>query len=125
MTKSFKKRWKIIQDEIINKNGNRIYSESNIKKVIKSRYKYWEIKTNNSYVYQKMNKLLDRKIYVEVRNLPKEYANSCWYVNVFDLHKKLSNIIKTCHIPHMNNKTYTDEEKKYMLELKRCGMIWY
>lgn len=125
MAKSFKKRWKIVEDEILNKKGSRIYSEASIRKVIKNRYKYWEIKTNNSYVYQKMNKLLDRKIYVEVWNLPKDYANSCWYVNVFDLHKKLTNIIKTCHIPHMNNKTYTDEEKAYMKELKKYGMSWY
>lgn len=123
MTKSFKKRWKIIQDEILNKKWNRIYSESNIKKVIKNRYKYWEIKTNNSYVYQKMNKLLDRKVYVEVRNIPKEYASSCWYVNVFDLHKELTHIIELYHMPRKNSKIYTEEERKYMNDLRNHGMI--
>jgi hypothetical protein len=123
MTKSFKKRWKIIQDEILNKKWNRIYSESSIKKVIKNRYKYWEIKTNNSYVYQKMNKLLDRKVFIEVRNIPKEYASSCWYVNVFDLHKELTHIIELYHMPKKNSKIYTEEERKYMNDLKNYGMI--
>ncbi|MBR6908614.1 hypothetical protein IKN40_09395 [bacterium] len=40
MAKSFKKRWKIIQDEILNKKGSRIYSESNIRKLIQERYKH-------------------------------------------------------------------------------------
>ncbi len=123
MTKSFKKRWKIIQDEILNKKWNRIYSESNIKKVIKNRYKYWEIRTDNSYVYQKMNKLLDRKVFIEVWNIPKEYANSCWYVNVFDLHKELTHIIELYHLPKKNSKIYTEEEKRYMNDLRNHGMI--
>ena len=50
-----------------------------------------------------MNKLLDRKVYVEVRNIPKEYANSCGYINVFDLHKKLTHIIIV---------SYTKEEQQ-------------
>lgn len=91
--------------------------------MIKNRYKYWEIKTNNSYVYQKMNKLLDRKVFVEVRNIPKEYASSCWYVNVFDLHKELTHIIKLYHMPKKNSKIYTEEERKYMNDLKNYGMI--
>lgn len=123
MAKSFKKRWKIVQDEILNNKGNRIYSESKIKNLIKERYKYWEINTDNSYVYQKMNKLLDRKVYVEVRNIPKEYANSCGYVNVFDLHKKLTHIIELYHMPKKNSKIYTEEERKYMNDLKNYGMI--
>ena len=123
MTKSFKKRWKIIQDEILNKKGSRIYSESSIKKVIKNRYKYWEIRTDNSYVYQKMNKLLDRKVFIEVWNIPKEYANSCWYVNVFDLHKELTHIIELYHLPKKNSKIYTEDEKRYMNDLRNHGMI--
>jgi len=114
MTKSFKKRWKIIQSEIINKNWDLIYSESNIKKLISDRYKYWEIKTDNSYVYQKMNKLIDEKVYMQVWNMPKSYANSCGYINIFDLHKKLTDIIRICHLPRINSKLYTKEERDYM-----------
>lgn len=114
MTRSFKKRWKIIQSEIIDKNWNLIYSESNIKNLIKARYKYGEIRTDNSYIYQKMNKLLDNKIYMQVWNMPKSYANSCGYINIFELHKKLTDIIRICHIPKMNSKIYTESEKDYM-----------
>jgi len=39
MTKSFKKRWRIVQDEILNKRKSRIYSEAKIKNLIKERYK--------------------------------------------------------------------------------------
>lgn len=118
MTKSFKKRWKIIQSEIIDRNWDLIYSESSIKNLMKARYKHWEIKTNNSYIYQKMNKLLDNKVYMEVWNMPKDYANSCWYINIFELHKKLTDIIKICHLPRINSRLYTKEEREYMRLLR-------
>ena len=114
MIKSFKKRWKIVQDEILDKKWDRVYSEFNIKKLIKKRYMNGKIKTDNSYVYKKMNELLDSKVYMQVRWIPKKYVNNCWYINVFELHKLLTEIIEVRHIPEMDSKRYTEEEKKYM-----------
>ena len=118
MVKSFKKRWKIVQDEILNEEWNRIYSEANIKKLIKKRYNKWEIKTDNSYIYKKMKDLLNKKVYMEIRNMPKKFVSGCGYVNVFELHKMLTEIIEVRHIPEIDSKRYTKEEKKYMELMK-------
>ena len=66
--------------------------------------------------------LLDRKIFLEARGLPKKYVVPSGYVNVFDLHKRLTEIIKIRHIPERHKKIYTDEERKYMKELSGANI---
>jgi len=46
-----------------------IYIEKNIKNIIKDRYTDRSIKTDSSYVYQKMDKLLAKKIYMPLWNI--------------------------------------------------------
>jgi len=65
---SFKNRWQIIDDEIINKKGKRIYVEKKIKNIMRDRYADAKIKIDSSYIYQKMSKLLEQKIYIPVWN---------------------------------------------------------
>lgn len=123
MQKSFKKRYKIIEDEIINEKWNRIYIEKQIRKIIQNRYKNNEIDLNSSYIYQKMAGLIDRKIYIEARWIPKSFVSSLWYINVFELHKKLEDIIKLYHLPNMKSKIYSKEEKEYMKMLMKTMRI--
>jgi len=66
---SYKNRRKIIQEEVVEKKGNMIYIEKNIKNIIKDRYTDRSIKTDSSYVYQKMDKLLAKKIYMPLWNI--------------------------------------------------------
>ncbi len=110
----FKKRQKIIRDEILEEKGERIYLEKQIKKLIKKRYPNHEINTNSSYIYQKMSVLLNSKIYMEARGIPRRFIAPWGYINVFDLHRKLWEIIKIYHLPQREKKIYTDEEKEYM-----------
>lgn len=118
MPRSLKKRKKIIESEIIDEKWNYIYLEKQIRKVIQNRYKHGEIKLNSSYIYQKMSVLLDKKNYLEARMMPKWYVVPSWYINVFDLHKKLGEIIKLYHLPNKDSKIYTEEERKYIRDTK-------
>jgi hypothetical protein len=111
--KSFKNRWKIMEDEVINKKWKRIYVERKIKNIIWDRYAHVEIDLNSSYIYQKMDKLVDKKVYVPVWNMW-TYVHSQGFINVFDLHQYLEDIIKTYHLPHKDRKIYTKQEKDYM-----------
>jgi len=63
--------------------------------------------------------LLDRKIYIEARGIPKKYIAPCGYVNVFDLHKRLGEIIRIWHLPERHKKIYTEEEMEYMNRLSK------
>jgi hypothetical protein len=64
----FKKKRKIIQDEILNDKGNHLYIEKSIKKVMTERYKHNEINTQSTYIYEKMQKLLKKKVYMKTWN---------------------------------------------------------
>jgi hypothetical protein len=102
-----------MQDEVIDKKWKRIYIERTVKDVIKNRYAHGEINTDSSYIYQKMNKLLDKKIYMPIWNIWR-YAHQHGFINIFDLHKYLEDIIKIYHLPHKDRKIYTKHEKTYM-----------
>ena len=110
---SFKNRWKIIQEEMIDRKWKRIYVERKIKDIIKDRYADWEINTDSTYIYKKMNKLVNNKIYMSVWN-NWYYAKEQGFVNIFDLHKKLDDMIRIHHLPQRNGAVYTKEEKEYM-----------
>ena len=117
MPACFKKRQKIINDEILDEKESRIYLERQIKKLIKKRYQNREIDLKSSYMYQKMAVLLDNKIYLEARGLPKKYVVPSGYVNVFDLHRRLSEIIRVRHLPQKYKKIYTQKEREYMKKI--------
>lgn len=85
---------------------------------MQKRYNKQEIKIDSSYIYQKMSVLIDSKIYLECRNIPKLYISSSGYVNIFDLHKQLSDIIRKYHLPNIDSKIYTEDEKQYMKTFK-------
>jgi len=119
---SFKNRWKIIQEEMIDKKWKRIYVERKIKDIIKDRYAHAEINVNSSYIYQKMGKLVAKKIYVPVWNIW-YYAHEQWFVNIFDLHKRLDDMIRVYHLPQRESSIYTNKEKKYMEEFIRSRKI--
>lgn len=94
MSIGFKKRSKIINSEILNEKWDYIHIERKIKNIIKNRFKNKEINIKSNYIYQKMLVLLDNKIYMEARGIPKKYISTSGYINVFDLHKKLTEIIR-------------------------------
>ena len=119
---AFKNRWKIIEDEIINKKGKRIYAERKIKNIMKDRYADGKIKTDSSYIYQKMSKLLEKKIYMPVWN-DWYYAKEQWFVNIFELHKRLDQLIRAYHLPQRKSSLYTKEEKEYMEDFLRSRKI--
>ncbi len=119
---SFKNRWKIIQEEMIDKKWKRIYVERKIKEIIKDRYAHGELNLNSSYIYQKMGKLVDKKIYVPIWNIW-HYAQEQGFVNIFDLHKRLDDMIRIHHLPQRNSSVYTIKEKKYMEEFIRSRKI--
>jgi hypothetical protein len=119
---SFKNRWKIIQEEMIDKKWKRIYVERKIKEIIKDRYAHGEINVDSSYIYQKMDKLVDKKIYLPVWN-NWYYAKEQGFVNIFDLHKRLDDMIRIHHLPQRKSKLYNKKEKKYMEEFIRSRKI--
>lgn len=120
--KSFKNRWKLLQEEVIEKKWKRIYVERKIKDIMKVRYADWSINTNSSYIYQKMDKLVMRKIYVPVWNIW-NYAHQQWFINIFDLHRQLEEMIRIYHLPKRHQKIYTQGERQYMKEfIKKRGM---
>lgn len=114
MSLSYKKRKKIIEDEILDEKWNHIYLERQIKKIIQNRYPNKEIQWDSRYIYQKMAVLLAKKIYIQARWIPKRFIASSWYINVFDLHKKLTDLIKVWHLSEKDKKIYTEEERMYM-----------
>ncbi len=114
MKQSYRTRSKIIDDEIIEEKWNRIYVEKNIKNLIKKRYSNGEIKLDSSYIYEKMKVLLDNKIYLELRWMSDRYVASLWYINVFELHKKLTEVIRIYHLLEWHKNIYTKEEKEYI-----------
>ena len=114
MVTCFKKRSKIINSEIFDDKGLYIHLERRIKNIIKNRFQNKEINIHSSYIYQKMAVLLDSKIYMEARGIPKKYISPSGYINVFELHKRLTEIIMVWHIPERHKKIYTKEEKEYM-----------
>jgi len=65
---SYKKRWKIIHDEILHNKGNSIYLEKRINEVIRKRYRFKEIDTQSVYIYEKMQNLLKKKLYMRTWN---------------------------------------------------------
>lgn len=119
--RSFKNRRKIIQEEIIDKKWKRIYVERKIKELIKARYPKG-LNLNSSYIYEKMGKLVDSKIYMPVRNIW-DYAHQQGFINIFDLHKKLDDMIRIHHLPQRKSKLYNKEEQKYMEEFLRSRKI--
>ena len=119
--RSFKNRRKIIQEEIIDKKWKRIYIERKIKELIKARYPHG-LNLNSSYIYEKMGKLIDNKIYMPVRNIW-DYAHQQGFINIFDLHKKLDDMIRIHHLPQRKSKLYNKEEQKYMEEFIRSRKI--
>lgn len=119
--RSFKNRRKIIQEEIIDKKWKRIYVERKIKELIKARYPEG-LNLNSSYIYHKMGKLVDNRIYMPVRNIW-DYAHQQGFINIFDLHKKLDDMIRIHHLPQRKSKLYNKEEQKYMEEILRSRKI--
>ena len=119
---SFKNRWKIIQEEMIDKKWKRIYVERKIKEIMKDRYANGDINLNSSYIYQKMGKLVDKKIYVPVWN-NWYYAKEQGFVNIFELHKRLDDMIRIHHLSQRKSAVYTTKEKKYMEEFIRSRKI--
>lgn len=111
-----------MEDEVINKKWKRIYVERKIKNIIWDRYAHGEINLNSSYIYQKMSKLVAKKIYVPVWNVSC-YARQQGFVNIFDLHKRLDDMIRIQHLPQRNSSVYTIKEKKYMEEFIRSRKI--
>jgi hypothetical protein len=116
---SFKKRWKIMNDEMLQNKWQKIYIERKINNLIKKRYPEWEIKTNSSYIYRKMAVLLEQKIYLEARWIPKQYVSAYGYVNIFELHKYLDDIIRKVHIPNRHLKRYQPSERKYLKQIEK------
>jgi len=106
---------------MIDKKWKRIYVERKIKELIKDRYPQG-LNLNSSYIYQKMGKLVDKKIYVPVWNIW-HYAHEQWFVNIFELHKRLDEMIRIHHLPQRNCAVYTNQEKKYMEEFIRSRRI--
>jgi len=106
---------------MIDKKWKRIYVERKIKELIKTRYPQG-LNLNSSYIYQKMGKLVDKKIYLPVWN-NWYYAKEQGFVNIFDLHKRLDDMIRIHHLPQRNSSVYTIKEKKYMEEFIRSRKI--
>lgn len=107
---------------MIDKKWKRIYVERKIKEIIKSRYAHGEINLNSSYIYEKMGKLVTEKIYVPVWNIW-SYAHAQGFVNIFDLHKKLDDMIRIHHLPQRKSNIYSKEEQKYMENFLRSRKI--
>ena len=106
---------------MIDKKWKRIYVERKIKELIKARYPQG-LNLNSSYIYQKMGKLVDKKIYMPVRNIW-DYAHQQGFINIFDLHKRLDDMIRIHHLPQRKSKLYNKEEQKYMEEFLRSRKI--
>jgi hypothetical protein len=106
---------------MIDKKWKRIYVERKIKELIKARYPQG-LNLNSSYIYQKMGKLVDKKIYVPIWNIW-YYAHEQGFVNIFELHKRLDDMIRIHHLPQRSNSVYTNKEKKYMEEYIRSRKI--
>lgn len=106
---------------MIDKKWKRIYVERKIKELIKARYPKG-LNLDSSYIYQKMGKLVDKKIYVPIWNVW-NYAKTQGYINVFDLHKRLEEIIRIQHLPKRNSSLYTKQEKQQMEEFIRSRKI--
>lgn len=114
---SYKKRWKIIDDEILHNKGNSLYLEKRINEIMRHRYRFKEIDTRSTYIYEKMQMLLKKKVYMRTWNNV-HYVREQWYINVFELHKKLDDIIRQYHLPYKNSSLYTSAEKEYMQKLE-------
>jgi len=65
---------------------------------------------------------VDKKIYLPVWN-NWYYAKEQGFVNIFDLHKRLDDMIRINHLPQRNSSAYTIKEKKYMEEFIRSRKI--
>lgn len=105
-----------MQNEMLDKIGNMIYIEKRINKIIQARY--WEWIITWSYIYQKMQALVKRRIYIKCWNMG-NFIGEVGYVNVFELHRKLTNIIKYQHLPRKHLNIYSEEEKEYMNSMSR------
>lgn len=101
-------------EEFETSSGKRVYIEKNKKDLIKKRYSNGEIKLDSSYIYEKMQSLIDNKIYLETWNIPRAYVYSQWFLNVFELHQQLEKLIMEVHLPNRNKKIYNKFEKYYM-----------
>lgn len=74
---------------------------------------------NWSYKYQKMRKLLENDVFIEVVGMDKnKNYKTRWYLNVFDLHKKMEDIIMSL-IMKKKKRIFTKKEIDYMEEFKR------
>lgn len=104
---------------MIDKKWNYIYLERNKKKAIVDRYFRGEINTESSYVYKKFFQLVNRRVLIPVWALPKKYVDFCGYANIFELHKKLEEIIVDYHVDRRNKKIYTQEECEYIERLSK------
>jgi stringent starvation protein B len=69
-----------------------------------------------------MGKLVEKKIYVPVWNVSC-YARQQGFVNIFDLHKRLDDMIRIHHLPQRKSIIYIHKEKKYMEEFIRSRKI--
>ena len=69
-----------------------------------------------------MGKLVEKKIYVPVWNVSC-YARQQGFVNIFDLHKRLDDMIRIQYLPQRKSAEYTNQEKKYMEEFIRSRKI--
>jgi len=69
-----------------------------------------------------MGKLVEKKIYLPVWNVSC-YVRHQGFVNIFDLHKKLDDMIRINNLPQRNSSIYTIKEKKYMEEFIRSRKI--
>lgn len=110
---SLKNRLKIINEEIIEKKGKRIYIERKINEIMKTRYTHGEINMNNHYFYEKFNALVKNRIYVPVRNVW-QYVKQVGFISVFELYQELEKIIRIHHLPRRKSSLYTKQEKQQM-----------
>lgn len=107
------KRLELVRKFIQKEKGTTIFIEGMINELIRKRYPFREINTDSSYIYQKMDKLVDKKIYLPVHAVA-VYPRNVGYINIFELHERLESIIRNNHLPHRNERIYTEEEKEYM-----------
>jgi len=86
---------------------------------MQERYKNGGIDTTSTYIYKKFKQLINKKVLLPTWFLPQKYVQAGGFINIFDLHSKLEDIISIYHIPKKRSKLYTLEEREYMERLSK------
>lgn len=76
------------------------------------------INKDGSYVYRKMKQLKENWVFIELLRLYKWKARSLWFINIFDMHKHLDEIIRRHHTDQSTNSLLTNDERLYLRRFK-------